>query len=125
MKHILLAAALIAVPVIGFTGFHMVEASYASTTPATLGDMSAFITIIADVQKISASGDMATAQARITDWESAWDQAEVALRPKNADVWNAIDMASDGALKAVRAKAPDAAKIQSTLAALMTALQAK
>ncbi|MEO6299520.1 MAG: hypothetical protein ABIV25_13470 [Paracoccaceae bacterium] len=125
MKQLLLAAALIAVPVIGFSGFHMVEASYASATPATLGDMSAFTTIIADVQKISASGDMAAAQARITDWESAWDNAEVALRPKNQEAWGNIDMASDGALKAVRAKAPDAAKVQTALAALMTALQAK
>lgn len=125
MKQILLAVTLIAVPVIGFTGFHTVEASYASTTPATLGDMTAFTTIIADVQKMAASGDMAGAQARITDWESAWDGAEVALRPKNQEAWGNIDMASDGALSSVRAKAPDPAAIQAALAALMTALQAK
>ena len=54
MKQILLAAALIAVPVIGFTGFHMMQsAAVAATATATsvnavaaLGDMSAMITII-------------------------------------------------------------------------------
>ncbi|MEO8242744.1 MAG: hypothetical protein ABI832_10550 [bacterium] len=124
MKQLFLAAALIAVPVLGFSTFHMITASPALAASASLGDMSAFTTIIADVQNLESTGDIAGAQNRITDWESAWDGAEVALRPKNGEAWNAIDMASDAALKAVRASTPDAAKTQTALADLISALKA-
>ena len=133
MKQLLLAAALITVPVIGFTGFHMLQSpAVAATAAATavnavaaLGDMSAFVTIIADVQKFAAAGDLVGAQKRVTDFETAWDDAAPALHPKSAEGWGVIDQASDHVLKALRATKPDAAKVTEALATLMQALQGK
>lgn len=121
MKQVLLAIVLILVPVGAFTGFQ-VFAKNQSATPAGLGDLSSFKAIIADVQTLAAKGDMAGAARRITDYESAWDQAETALRPLNSSYWGNIDDASDKALKAVRSPSPSADKVQATLTALMAVL---
>ena len=112
---------LIAVPVAAFSGFQV----YAGTTrvaDASLGDMSAFKTIIADVQALAAKGDLAGAAKRITDYEAAWDSAETAIRPLNPTQWNNIDGASDDALKALRRSTPKADDVTKTLAALMAVL---
>ena len=127
MKQILLATALIALPVAAFTGFNMAFATPQSSADAAtgLGDMLAFTTIIADVQGMAATGDFAGAKARIKDFEIAWDANEKGLKPINPDLWGQIDEAADGALTAVRAAAPDAGAITENLAALQTALVAK
>lgn len=121
LKQILLAIVLIAVPVAGFTGFQV----YARTTAvadAGLGDLSPLKAIIADVQALAAKGDLAGAAKRITDWESAWDAGETAIRPLNKTYWGNIDAASDDALKALRARKPSPDEVNKTLAALMAAL---
>lgn len=121
MKQILLALILVATPVVAFSGFQM-YATRAVAAGASLGDLSALKQIVTDVQAKAASGDMAGAKDRITDFEIAWDGAEAGMRPINPDAWGKVDQASDAALKAVRAKIPDAAKAKSTLAALLGAL---
>lgn len=121
MRQIFLAIALIVAPVAAFTGFEL----YANNAPAKtadLGDLSSFKTIIADVRTLAAKGDLAAASKRITDYETAWDQAETAIRPLNQDYWNNIDAASDAALKAVRQPSPSPDKVNKTLAALMAVL---
>ncbi|MGO4643300.1 hypothetical protein AB4Z43_33280 [Mesorhizobium sp. 2RAF45] len=121
MRQILLAIALIVAPVAAFTGFEL----YVNNAPAKtagLGDLSSFKTIIADVQALAAKRDIAAAAKRITDYETAWDQAETAIRPLNQDYWNNIDAASDAALKAVRQPSPSPDKVNKTLAALMAVL---
>ncbi|WP_052675374.1 hypothetical protein [Agrobacterium arsenijevicii] len=121
MRQILLAIALIAAPVAAFTSFEL----YTSTAPAEtvgLGDLSSFRTIIADVQTLASKGDLAGAAKRITDYETAWDQAETAIRPLNQHDWSNIDAASDTALKALRQSSPSADKVSKALAALMTVL---
>jgi hypothetical protein len=123
MKQILLALFLIAVPVAGFSAFQIyfnTAAAVAGT--AALGDLSAMITAVKDTQAIADKGDLVAAEKRITDYETLWDDAEPTLRPMNKDAWSNVDSASDGALKALRSKAPDAAKIKATLAALLAAL---
>ena len=90
MKQILLAVALIAVPVIGFTGFTMYNAQ-ASATAASLGDLSPMKTIITDVQKIAATGDFAAAEKRITDFETAWDDSASAMRALDPNAWGNVD----------------------------------
>jgi hypothetical protein len=123
MKQFLLACLLIAVPVAGFSGFQI----YFNATPALagqapLGDLSPMQTVIKDTVAIAEKGDLVAAEKRITDYETLWDEAEPTLRPMNKDAWSNIDEASDGALKALRAKAPDAAKVSAVLARLLGAL---
>ena len=121
MKQILLAVVLIAVPVAAFTAPQMYY-STAARSAASLGDMSSFKTIIADVQAIAKSGDFTAAERRITDFETAWDDAEDKLRPLNKAAWGNVDDAADAALHALRATAPDAAGVGHTLTGLMAAL---
>ena len=123
MKQILLAIFLIAVPVVGFTGFQLYfNSGEAVAEQAVLGDLSAMQTVVRETQAIAEKGDLPAAEKRITDFETLWDEAEPTLRPKNKDAWSNVDSASDGALKALRSKTPDAAKVKSTLAALQASL---
>ncbi len=128
MRQILLATALIAVPVALFSAFEVAFAP-AQAAPAavadagpSLGDMSAFTKIISDVEGIAKTGDFAAAQTRITDFETAWDDAQQTLQPINRAAWGHIDDAADAALHALRASAPDAATVTSTLASLADVL---
>lgn len=121
MKQVLLAIALILAPVAAFTGFQ-VYAKNESAATAGLGDLSSLKTIIADVQGIAAKGDLSAAAKRMTDYESAWDEGEAAIRPLNPAYWGNIDQASDAALKALRETSPSADKVRKTLVALMAVL---
>ena len=121
MKQILLATALILAPVGAFTAFQVAFVGSAQAD-ASLGDLSPMKAIIADVQKIAATGDFAGASTRITDWETAWDNAEAGMRPLNPDAWGKIDAASDAALKSLRKGTPSAATVTPALAALLAAL---
>jgi hypothetical protein len=121
MKQILLALLLIATPVSAFTVYEV----YAKTNVAAttgLGDLSSLKAIIADVQALAAKGDMPGAAKRITDFESAWDQGQAAIRPLNPEYWGNIDDASDAALKAVRDPKSAADTVKKALANLMAAL---
>jgi hypothetical protein len=125
MKQILLATALIALPVAAFTGFQMAFPSSQASAAAGIGDTSIFTTIITDVQALAGKGDFAGAKTRITDFELAWDENSKGLRPMDAAYWDNIDGAADTALSAVRAATPDAAAITTALADLQTALTVK
>ena len=107
MRHLLLSVALIAFPVGVFAaGYSLLAPStphVAAVAPApspSLGDMTPYETIVTDVQTIAATGDLTDAEKRITDLETAWDDA----------------------LTALRAKTPDAATAYTTLASLQSAL---
>ena len=128
MKQILLATALIALPVVGFSAFQMnatSPAAIAATTPAAsdpLGDLSAMKKIISDVETVAATGDFVAAQIRITDFETAWDDGAAKLRAVDPNAWGNVDQAADAALDALRAPKPGAADVTATLAALATSL---
>jgi hypothetical protein len=121
MKQFLLAAVLIAVPVAAFTAFNVFTAQ-ASAPAASLGDLSPMRTIIADVQKIAASGDFTGAERRVTDFESAWDDAQPSMRPLNPDAWGNIDQAADTAFTALRSGSPQADKVDAALVTLLATL---
>ena len=123
MKRLLLATALMLLPVGTFTAFNLSTAGPGAA--AGLGDMSAFSAIVTDVQTIAATNDLAAAETRITDFETAWDDQAATLRALDGNVWFTIDDASDAALDALRAATPDAAAVTTTLANLQTALGAK
>ncbi len=128
MKNLLLSVALVALPVGLFAGVYSVlvpsaDAQASAPIPeAGLGDMSGFVTIITDVSAIAATGDFAAAKARITDFETAWDDAAGTLRPMNTLFWGNVDIAADAALDALRAGTPDAATVTATLADLSAEL---
>lgn len=122
MKQILLAIILIAVPVALFSAFQVYSPGSAQAASAGLGDMSAFKAIISDVQALTDNGDTAGAAKRVTDFETAWDQAETAIRPMSPSQWANLDQAADSALKSVRASTPAPDKAKAALATLMTEL---
>lgn len=124
MKQFLLATALIAVPIAAFTAFQVTIASapVAAAQAVSLGDMSPYKSIVTDVQSIAATGDLTAAEARITDFETAWDEAAGKMRPLNTSAWGTVDDAADAALHALRVSAPAAADVTATLSALMTTL---
>ena len=127
MKQLLLATALIVLPVGAFTAFNLytsgpsVAAATASPV-AGLGDMSAFSGIVTDVQAIAAKGDLAAAKTRIKDFETAWDDQAATLRSLDGNAWGTIDDAADAALGALRAGTPNATSVDTTLAALQATL---
>ena len=86
-------------------------------------DVTAFRTIVSDTLTKVQAGDQAGAVARITDLESAWDDAQDRLQTMDPTGWGFIDGKIDLALKAVRTPAPDLAAEKQTLSELLTALQ--
>ncbi|MHC8333650.1 protein translocase subunit SecF [Pseudomonas sp. LB3P25] len=97
-----------------------------TTTPAgSMGNLSYLKVILADTEKLLASGDMKGARTRITDLESAWDQAEEKLRPIDPDGWTSIDKSLDRALKQVRTGSPDLAACTEALNTLSTKIDSK
>ena len=126
MRQLLLATALIALPVAAFTGFNIYEARAAvsiNVTVPTLGDLARFSTIIADVQAIAAKGDTLAAKARVKDFEIAWDENEKGLKPLDPAHWGLIDEAADGTFTVLRSGTPDPAAISEALIALQAALE--
>lgn len=117
LSHLALAACLFALPIAGTVSF--VSPSAAATSVSELGDLSAMRAIIAQTQTMVASGDATGAKAKINEFETAWDQAAGDLRGKSAPKWDAIDVAADAALDAVR---NDGANVDTSLAALLAQL---
>jgi hypothetical protein len=97
-------------------------AAAAPSTMAPLGDLTAFKTISTDTLKIVQGGDLAAAKTRITDLESAWDEAAPALRKVNGDSWDKLDKTIDTSLKALRAGAPDAKVSGDALTAMIAVM---
>ncbi|MDB5529582.1 MAG: hypothetical protein JWR51_2685 [Devosia sp.] len=117
LSHLALAVCLFVLPIAGAATFP----ALAAVKVSELGDLSAMHTIVADTQALVASNDLAGAKARITEFETAWDNVANDLRAKNAQKWDAIDAASDVALEAVRADSP-AATSDAALTALLAQL---
>lgn len=126
MRNLLLSAALIAVPVVGFAVVESVIAPPATnaTVASSLGDLTAYETIVADTQGIAATGDLSAAEVRISDLETLWDDNAAALRKADPGAWGAIDQAADAAFSALRSRSPDAVKVEATLSALAETLAA-
>ena len=128
LRNLALSAVLIAVPAAGFALAEMFLLPAPGTSAATgssgLGDLSAYKAIVADTRTIAATGDFTAAERRITDHETLWDQNAAALRQADRGAWDAVDAAADDAFAALRARSPDGATVEATLAALDRTLDA-
>jgi hypothetical protein len=121
MKQILLALILLIVPVGAFTTFQVYMTPHAAPV-ASLGDLSNLKTIVADTTAIAKTGDMAATEKRITDFETAWDDAQEKMRPLNPEAWGVVDGAADQAIRSVRAATPDVSAVKLALLGLSAAL---
>jgi hypothetical protein len=77
-----------------------------AATVTELGDLSSLSAIAADTLTVAKTGDLAAAGKRITDFETAWDQAAGTMQPLSPPKWKAIDMAADLAIEGLRASHP-------------------
>ena len=121
MKQLLLATALIIAPVGAFTAFNLAFVAPA-VADATLGDLSPLKTIVADVQKIAATGDFKAAATRIIDFQSMWDGDEAGMKPLNPTAWGNIDDAANTAIESLLHGTPTADVVTPALASLMAVL---
>jgi len=96
---------------------------YAAASISALGDLSSYEAIASDTLALVQSGDLAGAEQRITDFESAWDKAEPTMRPLNIDQWGVVDDAADQAIGSLRAAAPVASEVETAVSGLIAALQ--
>lgn len=124
MKQLLLATALIALPVSLFAAAEhwLVPPPAALAAADPLGNLAAYEGIVADTRALVSQGDLAGAKARIKDLETLWDDQEPTLRAMDPTSWGNVDDAADAALGALRAGSPDPAKIEAALVALSASL---
>ena len=96
----------------------------AAFRPSPLGDMSAFIVISQDTLALLADNNQSGATARITDLESAWDNAAAALQRRDNNEWHAVDDKIDAVLRELRSTSPDQVAEKQALQALLTQMGA-
>jgi preprotein translocase SecF subunit len=92
---------------------------------ANLGDLAAYALIAQDALQLVQQGALPAAKARMKNLETAWDQAEEQLQPRNPDDWKAVDKAIDRALSQVRSGQPIAADCAAALEALLAQIASK
>lgn len=90
---------------------------------SNLGDLTSFEAIAIDTLSLVDRGDMIAAQRRITDFETAWDNAEPTLYPKDKKAWSSIDDAADSAISSLRAPKPSRAKAKNAVDGLIKSLK--
>lgn len=87
-----------------------------------LGDLSKFRSITQDTLNLLTAGDQSGATARVTDLETAWDNAEARLKPRDKAAWTEIDDKIDTVLRELRSTSPNPTGEKTALTALLTAL---
>lgn len=89
-----------------------------------LGDLTAFVTISRDTLALLDAGKQAEATTRITDLESAWDDAEATLKRRDATAWHAVDDRIDVVLRDLRSTTPDIPTEEAALRDLLSEMHA-
>jgi uncharacterized membrane-anchored protein len=97
-------------------------ASTAAGQLSPLGDLSSFQTITQDTLTLVNAGNQAGASTRVTDLETAWDNAEARLKPRDPATWHDLDDKIDAVLRALRSTQPDPPTEKTTLTTLLDAL---
>ena len=82
-----------------------------------------FCGIANDTAGLVREADQQGAASRVTDLETAWDDAQPTLEPMDERAWRFVDHEIDGVLTAVRASTPDVASEEQALDAMITSLR--
>ena len=94
----------------------------AGVSNSKLGDLSEFSAIEEDMLNMVNQGNMGSAKTRADDLEYTWDQAQAHLKPKNSQMWTAVDKTIDTVLRQARAVSPDAAGCKAALETSLAAM---
>lgn len=70
-------------------------------------DIATFRMITQDTFNKVRAGDQAGATTRVTDLETAWDNAQSTLKPMDEPAWSILDSNIDAVLRALRSSSPD------------------
>ena len=90
--------------------------------PSPLGDLSSFRVITQDTLNLLDAGNQSAATTRVTDLETAWDNAEARLKPRDKTAWTSIDKKIDTVLRQLRSTTPKPASEKPALTTLLAAL---
>lgn len=85
-------------------------------------DLSRFRTIAQDTLGLVQAGEQDQAASRVTDLETAWDDAQARLQPADCRAWVAIDQQINPVRQAVRSSSADPSREQQTLHRLLATL---
>lgn len=114
---------LIAIPLIAAGAVQPVATVRAAQSASRLGDLSSFDVIAKDTLALVDKGDFSSAEKRITDFETAWDQAEHELYNRDKSAWGVVDDAADKAISSLRTKRPVQAKAKVAISDLVSAIE--
>lgn len=90
-----------------------------------LGDLSGLRRIAQECLDLVTAGDPAGARALVKNLESAWDDAESVMKPRDPSEWRTTDSAIDRALSQLRSAKPDADESAAALTQVITRLSIK
>lgn len=121
MRKFIAALLVATAPVIALPLVAAIPTASAATV-TELGDLSNLSAIAMDTQKIAKTGDLVAAEKRITDFETAWDQAAGTMQPLSPPKWHAVDVAADRAIEGLRAATPNQSDVDAALAGLVAEL---
>lgn len=95
----------------------------AGSDRSSLGDLSSFVKIEMDTLSLVNKGDLPGAKTRIKDLETAWDNAQSDIQPKDPSKWTEIDGTIDDVLSELRSGNPNQSKCKSALEASLALLK--
>ncbi|NRF92912.1 hypothetical protein HQN89_18190 [Paenibacillus frigoriresistens] len=100
------------------------QADSASTVQQTFPqeDLTNFRKITEDTLSLVQAGNLSAAKTHVTELETAWDDAQARLKPKNPKKWTEVDNAIDKVLRQLRAVHQDAEGCKTSLEALLNVL---
>jgi uncharacterized membrane-anchored protein len=100
------------------------EATVSVSSASPLGDLSSFRKITEDTLSLVRANNLSAATSRVTDLETAWDNAVGKLKSMNSTQWSVVDKSIDTVLRQLRATQQDPAGCKTALESLISTLDA-
>lgn len=89
----------------------------------TTDETATFETLTKETLKELAAGKNTEMIAKLTDLETAWDDHEAVLKPRDPATWTLLDKTLDKGISALRSSRPDPEKGKASLEDLLKKLQ--